>query len=246
MLSRARPRRRRVDKPQFHGFVTDLIGSGLERSDCFGEPSPQAFLVEQPPRWQLQTHFHLRHQFQVVVQGAGTLGRHPVGPLAIHYASAYSAYGPLVAGEAGLSYLTLRVTSDTAAWYLPDAREHLKLRIPKQQVHAAPSCNADVPLDSSTGPQQETLIAPDAGGLAAWMVRLPGHADVAAPPGGTAGSGRFYVVTKGSLRVAGEELEGLATVFVSSDDVLALRSGAGGAEVLVLQFPGSALQPPSD
>lgn len=245
-LGRARSRRRPVTKPQFNGFVTDLIGSGLERSDRFGEPSPQAFLVEQPARWRLQTHFHLRHQFQVVVRGEGTLGRHPVGPRAIHYASAHSAYGPLVAGEEGLSYLTLRVVSDTAAWYLPDAREHLKLHVAKQQVHAAPFRADGALRHPGNGSQQETLIALDAGGLAAWRVRLPGDALVAAPPGEAAGSGRFYVVTEGSLHVAGEELEGLATVFVGRDDVLALRAGADGADVLVLQFPAAALQPLPD
>lgn len=244
-LARSHARRRAVKKPQFDGVVTDLIGTGLVASEHCDEPTPQAFLVEQPPHWKLQTHFHQRHQFQVVVRGGGTLGQHAVGPLAVHYASAHSAYGPLVAGDEGLWYLTLRVVSDTGAWYLPDAREHLKLRIPKQQLHAAPSSTVGAAaLRALAQAEQETLIEPDAGGLAAWMLRLPAGGRSAPPAGAAAGGGRFYVVMQGSLLLAGDELAGLALVYAGRDDAQPeLVAGADGAEVITLQFPRSALQP---
>lgn len=243
-LARAQAHRRAVNKPQFKGTVVDLIGTGLVTSEHCSEPTPQAFLVEQPPHWNLQTHFHLRHQFQVVVRGSGTLGRHEVGLLAIHYASAHSGYGPLLAGPEGLAYLTLRVVSDTGAWYLPDAREHLKLRIPKQQLHATPSSTLDADGLRALGQsRQETLIEPAASGLAAWLLRLPPGAQCDAPSGAESGAGRFHVVTQGSLRVGDDELEGLALVYTARDDAFSLQAGAGGAEVLVLQFPASALQP---
>lgn len=243
-LARSHARRRAVKKPQFEGFVTDLIGSGLVASERCDEATPQAFLVEQPPHWKLQTHFHQRDQFQVVIRGGGTLGQHAVRPLAVHYASAHSGYGPLLAGDEGLWYLTLRVVSDTGAWYLPDAREHLKLRIPKQQLHAAPSAAVDAAgLRTLAQPEQETLIAPDAGGLAAWMLRLPAEARRDAPAGAQSGGGRFHVLTQGSLRVADDELEGLAIAYAGPGDTFALHAGPAGAEVLVLQFPAAALRP---
>ena len=98
-LERARPARRAVRKPQFEGFVTDLIVP-----EASGHPRPQAFLVEQQAHWSLRTHFHLEHQFQAFVGGSATLGKHAVGPLTVHYASPHSAYGPLNAGAAGISY----------------------------------------------------------------------------------------------------------------------------------------------
>lgn len=238
-LARAQPRRRLVDKPQFRGYVTDLIGSGLERSDLAGQPAPQAFLVEQPPNWELQSHFHLRHQFQVFIRGSGMLGKHAVGPLGVHYASPHSGYGPLVAGDEGIWYLTLRVVSDTAAWYLPDAREHLKLRIAKQQVHAGP-VEREVDLASLEQAQLETVIELDSAGLGAWLMRLPAGATCDAPAGAESGSGRFYVVMKGSLHLEDEELKGLAAVFTGPTDPFTLRASAS-AEVLVLQFPAAAL-----
>lgn len=243
-LARSHARRRAVKKQQFDGFVTDLIGSGLVASERCDEPTPQAFLVEQQPHWKLQTHFHQRDQFQVVVRGSGTLGKHKLRAPAIHYASAHSGYGPLLAGDEGLWYLTLRVVSDAGAWYLPDAREHLKLRIPKQQLHAAPAATVDeAGLRALAQAGQETLIEPDAGGLAAWMLRLPPGARSDPPSGAQGGGGRFYVLTQGSLRVAQDELDGLALVYAGPDDALALAAGLAGAEVLVLQFPASSLQP---
>ncbi len=236
-LERARPGRRAVAKPQFVGFVTDLIIPDQATS----APRPQAFLVEQSANWTLPTHFHEEHQFQVFVAGGGTIGKHPVELLTVHYASPHSGYGPLISGAEGISYFTLRAVGDTGAWYLPEQREHLQLRVKKQQAHAAlPSQITTQELLHLPQPCEEVLISPDVSGLAAWLVRLsPGQA-APAPAISEVGGGRFYVVTKGSLLTNSDELTGLATVFVSHDETLVLQAGAQGLEVLVLQFPAAA------
>jgi hypothetical protein len=236
-LARARSNRREVDKPQFVGVVTDLIVP----DSTAPAPRPQAFLVEQTANWTLPTHFHQEHQFQVFVAGGGTIGRNPVEKLAVHYASPHTGYGPLVSGAEGISYFTLRAVGDTGAWYLPEQREALLLRIRKQQAHGLPSSTiAPAALQALEQPLQEALIEPQEGGLAAWLLRLPPGTQAAPPPLAEAGGGRFYVVTQGSLHNAGEELDALATVFVSSGEPFELRAGAAGLEVLVLQFPAVA------
>ena len=236
-LERSRATRRDVAKASFVGAVTDLIVA----DDASPAPRPQAFLVEQSANWTLPTHFHQEHQFQVFVAGGGSIGKHPVERLAVHYASPHTGYGPLVSGDGGISYFTLRAVGDTGAWYLPEQRENLLLRIRKQQAHAVPDSyvSADQ-LRALPRPVQETLIEPQEGGLAAWLVRLPARSGAPAPARAESGGGRFYVVTQGSLLNAGEELAGLATVFVSSDEPFALQAGGDGAEVLVLQFPAVA------
>lgn len=237
-LERARPARRVVSKPQFEGFVTDLIVP-----ETTGHPRPQAFLVEQQPRWSLRTHFHLEHQFQAFVGGSANLGKHPIGPLTVHYASPHSAYGPLDAGESGISYLTMRLVGDEGAWYLPEARPKLKLHVKKQQAHGAPAGQVSAgELRTLERTVEEVLIEPRDNGLAAWIMRVPPLQTAAAPPRDANAGGRFYVVTQGSLRTATEELAGLATVSVTGDETFDITSGAAGLEVLVLQFPGSALQ----
>src|SRR5690606_37131617 len=108
---------------------------------------------------------------------------------------------------------------------------------------STPSMFTAQQLRELTLPQQDVLIPLDAGGLAAWVLRLPPKGRTDAPEGAAAGAGRFYVLTQGSLSVLDGELGSLAVTFVSREDALDLRAGANGAELLVLQFPEAALQP---
>ncbi|MGS0743025.1 hypothetical protein ACVBEF_14510 [Glaciimonas sp. GG7] len=234
--------RRTRQTPQFTGFITDLIVPNEDSVKGANTARPQAFLVEQTPDWTLPTHFHAQHQFQVFVAGSGSLGKHAVEQLGIHYASPYSAYGPLLSGAQGVSYLTLRLIGDTGAWYLPEARPHLPLRIKKQQVHAAPGATALTPaLTTLDTALEEILITPEESGLAAWLIRLPPHQKIPAPACGAHNGGRFYVVTQGALLVDGMALTGLATLFVARDQVQDVEAGAAGLELLILQFPEAAL-----
>ncbi|MSQ58025.1 MAG: hypothetical protein EXR35_11225 [Limnohabitans sp.] len=238
-LSRARPQQRHVVKPKFEGIITDLI----YHDDTSPLPRPQSFLVEQDPHWVLQTHFHQEHQFQVFVAGSGTIGKNPLTKLAVHYASPHSAYGPLIAGDEGISYFTLRAVGDVGAWYIPDARKHLSTRAPKQQAHGAPSSIVDADeLLKLKSVVQEEIITLNEQGLGAWLMRLPPHAKAPAPELANTGGGRFYVITLGSLISEGEEMEGLATVFATPDEDIVLQAGDKGLEVLILQYPKVAQQ----
>jgi hypothetical protein len=227
-----------VNKKEFVGVVTDLF-----ESDATSGPRPQSFLVEQSANWTLPTHFHLEHQFQVFTGGSGTLGRTPIHPLTVHYASPHSGYGPLISAGEGISYFSLRAMSDTGAWYLPESRPHLNTKIKKQQVHAEPAelISAEA-LKQWPAPSQETLIELDEGGLGAWLLRLPPNAKVAAPDGHALGGGRFYVVSKGSAVIQEGLLSAWATAFMSPNETLDVESGPEGLEVLVLQFPAAALE----
>jgi hypothetical protein len=236
-LEHTQTRRSRRDTPQFSGFVTDLILPNEQSA----APRPQAFLVEQVPNWLLPTHYHQEHQFQVVVGGGGRMGANAIELLGVHYASPHSAYGPLVSGEEGLTYLTLRAVHDSGAWYLPDQREHLLLRIPKRHAHGAPAQRpADEALPHLATPLIQTLIEPDALGLAAWTVSLPAHGCLPNPGGEAPHGGRFYVVTRGSLVHGGESLQGLAVIWAGSHDFFELKAGAQGTELVIVQFPLAA------
>lgn len=236
-LSHARPQQRHVVKPKFEGVITDLI----YHDDASPLPRPQSFLVEQDPNWVLQTHFHQEHQFQVFVAGSGTIGKNPLSKLAVHYASPHSAYGPLIASNEGISYFTLRAVGDVGAWYIPDSREQLLTRLPKQQEHGAPSTiiSSDELLKLKSVVQEE-LIALNEQGLGAWMMRLPPRYKAPAPPFAEQGGGRFYVITLGSMISKGEEMDGLATVFATPDEKIEIQAGDKGLEVLVLQYPQAA------
>ena len=223
---------RRIDT--FEGYITDFIATFEKRS-----PGPQAFLVEQNPNWVTPTHFHVEHQFQVIVGGSGSLGRTPAEPFAVHYAAPETGYGPITAGPQGIAYLTLRAEGDTGAWYLhkPGVREQMRTGLKREQQHGMPSEAIRAPgLLSLEAPITETLIEPRADGLGAWFMRLPPNQSAQIASTAQHG-GRHYVVTAGLAQFRDRSLDALAVAFADPAETGELTAGPNGADILVLQFP---------
>lgn len=196
--------------------------------------SPTVFLVEQPANSTLKTHFHRQNEFQVVVDGSGTLGPHSLRPYTVHYAGAYSGYGPIVAGPDGLSYFTIRATFDVGA--LTDKAQ--MLRGPKQQEHPAP-------IEAQSESQLQTLSAAESSDL----FHHPGkclHSSLhLLPPGQSlplqanqGGAGLFAMVIAGSVRVQNTVLRRWESVFLSdAESALQMIAGPSGCEFLTMQMP---------
>ncbi|MBY0337171.1 MAG: hypothetical protein K2X11_11185 [Acetobacteraceae bacterium] len=190
---------------------------------------PMAFLVEQPPGSVVTSHFHQADQFQVVVAGGGTLGRHPVRPVTVHYTNAHTAYGPITAGEDGLHYFTLRNGYDPGARYVATAAAELKA-VPNRE----PWQTTTEPVTPGDGtPGAEPLLEPRADGLGAWRHVVEAGAALRGPdPSG--GKGQFWLVLRGAL----DGLPPLSLLFVGPDEpALEASAGPEGAEVLVMQYP---------
>ena len=215
-------------------------GTGYFKSELIASPSdgsvaPQSFLVEQDADSVILPHFHLQDEFQVVVQGGGTFGRHPVRPLSVHYAGAHTGYGPITSGPDGLWYFTLRPRMDFGAKFLPESRDEMR-KGPKRQVLGAP---LEVSEDCSRRTEAlcEPALPPQSDGLGGWMLRIPPNGSATAPAH-AGGFGRFYVVAAGRAQIANDVLARWATVFVTPDEEpVEVRAEGEGAEVLVLQFP---------
>ena len=115
-----------------NGWLTTFIGENRntlkqgQTPPAAGVLYPMAFLVEKEPHAVTKPHFHQADQYQVIVQGGGRLGTHDVGTVAVHYTDAWSAYGPIVAADEGISWFTLRNAWDSGARYMPAAREQLR------------------------------------------------------------------------------------------------------------------------
>ncbi len=205
-------------------------------------PAPQSFLVEQDPDTTILTHYHQQNQFQVIVGGSGTLGRHAVAPLLVHYAGAFTGYGPIVSGAQGLHYLTLRPQFDPGAQFLPEARERL-VRGPKAHFSSAPIATlAAAARRALAAPLCEDILPPAPDGLAVQLYRLPPGASMAALAPST-GHGQYLLVAAGAMHVDGRTLEAPENVFVSSDEpAFTMRAGPDGLEALLLQFPPLAAE----
>ena len=203
--------------------------------------SPTVFLVEQPPHSVLDPHFHAQNQFQVVKEGSGTLGPHAVGPGSVHYAGAFTGYGPLVAGPEGLSYFTIRAVFETGANFLPVEREQLR-RGPKKHaqglIHEPLSAIALLAL---AAPARADLIGTPGDDLAACAWHLPPFAPVQVPP--PRGSGQFQLVMAGVLRTTEARLSSWESRYLSpGENGGPCSAGSSGLQLLVLQMPAKAAE----
>lgn len=207
-----------------------------EWMSCGQDPwlSPTIFMVEQPPGSQLPTHFHRQNEFQVVIRGSGSIGAHAVAPVSVHYAGAYTGYGPVTAGEDGLTYFTIRPVFDTGAVLASEARTQM-IRGPKRQVYAAPY--AVQPRQAQGTACNDVLMAPEADGLFCSVESLPGDGQLQTECQPHSG-GTFYLVLDGDLDVAGETLTQWESAYLSpGEPSIALRAGTSGAAVLVMRVP---------
>jgi len=232
-----------------NGWLTTFIGENRNTlKEGMAPPAadtlyPMAFLVEKDPHAVVKPHFHQADQYQVIVQGGGRLGTHDVGTVAVHYTDRWSAYGPIVAADEGISWFTLRNAWDSGARYMPTAREQLRaaraLNFQHREATAAP-----MPVASAAELARTDRLAcmnvieqtPD--GMATWRYRLPAGASVSGPDP-SAGGGQFWIVLSGSASAGGTALlPPNSCVFVApGDGGLLVTAGDAGAEALCVQFP---------
>lgn len=202
--------------------------------------SPTVFLAEQPANSTVLPHFHRQNQFQLFVQGGGSIGPNPLGPFTVHYAGAYTGYGPLVAGPVGLKYFTIRQVCDSGALSLDDAREKM-VRGPKRHAASAPFPPATIDefMQLRAATSFEAIpVAED--GLGARVVRVPPHAAInTAQP--SAATGAFMIVLMGQVGHPAGILSEWDSMFVSTQEELPpLSAGPQGAQVVFLFMPAKA------
>jgi hypothetical protein len=198
---------------------------------------PQAFLIEQEAGAVVHPHFHYVDQFQVVVAGGGSLGRHAVSPVSVHFAAACTGYGPIQPGDQGLSYFTFRASADhTGAQYLPAARERMR-PLPRRNVVVDALRISDAQgLAARTDSIAEPALDNE-DGLAVFLLRLaPG--DTIAAPDAALGGGASMLVVAGALVRDAVRLTAWSCLYAAPEDgAIPLQADAGGAEVLVMRYP---------
>ena len=234
-----------------NGWFTSFIGKNrntLQENETAPSADalyPMAFLVEKEAAAVVHPHFHQADQYQVVVQGSGRLGVHDIASIAVHYTDAYSAYGPIIAAEEGVSWFTLRNAWDPGARYMPAQRQQLREARAKFQ-HRESTCGPLPPLSNSelaalTASTGTAVIAETADGLGTWRYTVPANGSVLGPDPST-GGGQFWLVSSGSASVAGGALLPVQScIFVAPEDQSArLIAGPGGADLVCMQFPKRA------
>ncbi|MEU3900092.1 hypothetical protein [Streptomyces sp. NPDC045251] len=218
--------------------VVDYFGGAASAS------GPQAYLVEQRD-YVLRPHFHPVDQFQVLCGAPGSLfGRRPVGGLDVHYADAYTVYGPLTGGDPPLRYFTLRARPTDTTAFMPESRTLLPARRTGRSLHAdafAPAAFGGQAGDRAApaGDGAVTLLDDPRDGLwAGRLTRGPGAA-LALPE--AAEGGQFLYVAAGGVE-SEDGVHGPGTLGWQPPRAPAAtaRAGPDGATVLVLRFPAPA------
>ncbi len=234
-----------------NGWLTTFIGKNrntLQEGEAAPSAEgiyPMAFLVEKQGAAVVHPHFHQADQYQVVVQGSGRLGVHDIASVAVHYTDAYSAYGPIIAADEGVSWFTLRNAWDPGARYMPEQRRQLREARAKFR-HREATCGplpplTDQELSALTAPSGSAVIAETPDGLGTWRYTVPANGSITGPDPST-GGGQFWLVSAGSASVAdGAFLPVQSCVFVAPDDAAArLLAGPTGVDLVCMQFPKRA------
>ncbi len=215
---------------------TSVWKSYYIRSPEGGSPSPQAFLVEQGANEVVLPHFHEQNQFQVVVHGGGSVGRSAVAPITVHYAGAYTGYGPVSSGDEGLWYLTLRPMMDNGPLYVHESRDKMKPGPKKHYQSAALGTTPEANLAKLAQTEAQTINADPQGPTVEVLRVPPQQRHTIADPG--RGGGQFFFVTAGSLLCNGVEYPKWSCLWgASNDPAFEVVAGTSGVEVLMLQFP---------
>jgi len=213
-------------------------GAGPEVGALF----PVAFHLEFAPDVKSGAHFHVANQFQVFVGGRGTMGKDALNPVSVHFAAAYSPYGPLAAVGAGFKYFTLRNGVDPGGiHYMPQSRAELAAAKRRPRVASADAVGAiGAPIDVARGQVAcDVLIGPFEDGLAAWKYRLAPGQHVTGPDPASSG-GQYWLVLSGAGALAETPLAELSCLFASPDaGAQNVRAGEDGVEFLMLQFPAN-------
>lgn len=211
-----------------------------------GRQSPQALMTQMSPDETILPHFHGVAQFQIFPSGAGMMAKTEVRPLMLQYKDHHSAYGPLVAGPHGLTFIALRNRiGDSAPVYLSKPGYKEKLRPSKRRNWISPQINLSTRpvLQYRKTVAWETVFEPEkkiTDELSAQLLRL-GAGMSAMGPDNKVGGGYYVFVANGSLEMDGTKGQALpewSMVFVEpGEDAFEIKAGAIGLEALVMRFP---------
>ena len=226
-------------------------GTGIEHwgSSYFGprystaesSAGPQALMTQMSANETILPHFHGVAQFQIFPSGAGMMGKIEVRPLMLQYKDHHSAYGPLVAGPHGLTFIALRNRiGDSAPVYLSKPGYREKLKPSKRRNWISPHITLSTrPVlqyrkEVAWEPVFEQEIKDE---MSAQLVRLGAGMSVAGPDN-KIGGGYYVYVANGSLDKDGHTYPEWSMVFVEpNENAFEIKAGRVGLEALVMRFP---------
>jgi hypothetical protein len=212
------------------------------RSSSGPAPGPQATMSDLNANETIVPHFHGVSMFQLFVAGSGTIGSRGqvLEPLTVQFKDHHTAYGPIVSGPQGLSFIALRMyTGNSEPTYLnnPGAREKLQPSKRRNLTSSPVRFSIEPLMQGRNEESRDAIFEETEDGMAAHLVRL-GAGMTANGPDPKRASGYYVFVGNGTMIHAGEELPLWSVVCVEpNEEKFEIRAGEKGLEALVLQYP---------
>ena len=162
-------------------------------------------------------------------------GKRPINGFALHYAGAFTTYGPINSGQNGVNYLTLRNGWDPGASWMPQSRDVLKEAGSRERRHHmvdVAQIMQEMPRDTAY-----TLINPVTDGVGAWLHRL-GDGAIVSGPDPALGRGQYWIVLDGDAHIDSHAADLLSCTYIDCSEPSAQAiAGARGATIVIVQFP---------
>jgi len=195
---------------------------------------PEAIRAKISDGYEVEPHFHLAAQFQLLLEGSMTFPTFRLDAPAVHYTEHNVPYGPFIVQ--GHDMLVLH----TQPGGVVTMRDKVRRREANTRGREFTCCAHEVewePLPGHDGARRKILISATRG-PSAEIIDCPPHMELPVP---VVAYGRYEVVYKGSVFAEGKEL-GLKSVrFVAPGQCPAsLVCGPGGATVIVLTYDEDA------
>ena len=204
----------------------------------FREGEPQVILSSPDPLGRVRPHYHPTHQFVVVLEGSGSMGREPLKPGIFEYTDKNTAYGPVSIGPEGLSFINCRQVGNQELYPMPESR-HI---IPRPQGRQKIADANDVPYQviklpgSGESVGYKLLIGSEEEGPWAEIFKV-GPGQTLQIPARTEELGQYHLVLEGELMVGGEVLGQWSVRYVQGMGASSSAEvGSSGVTVAVLSF----------
>ena len=204
--------------------------------------APQALLTEMSANETILPHFHGITQFQIFPAGSGKMAKTDVQPLMLQYKDHHTAYGPVIAGQHGLTFIALRNRlGDSAPVYLSKPGYKEKLKPSKRRNWMSQHIELSTPpvLKFRSDVAWEPVFEPEkiADAMSAHLLRLGAGMCTTGPEPSKTG-GYYVFVANGSIVIEAQALPHWSMVFVEPTEcALEIKAGTAGLEALVMQFP---------
>jgi hypothetical protein len=198
---------------------------------------PEAVRARISEGYEVEPHFHLAAQFQLLLEGSMTFPIFRLDAPAVHYTEHNVPYGPFITSK-DHDMLVLHTKPGGVIMM----RDKERRRQANARGRELTRCAHEVewePMPGYEGARRKVLI-PASAGPAVEIIECPPHTELTAP---TPVYGRYEVVYRGSVSADGKQLGPKGLRFIAAGETAGpLTCGPEGATVIVLTFDQDAAQ----